>query len=105
MTYFSGASAAGAVFFLMHKVEFFTFMIIMPVLLITYFTYKTYLDKVEATDNHMKKLASVYLSTVEALAMAIDAKDVFTHGHVRRVQVYALELAKAGKYRLLMQCD
>ena len=34
------------------------------------------------------------MSTIEALAMAVDAKDQITHGHIRRVQVYALELAK-----------
>ena len=34
-------------------------------------------------------------STVETLAMAIDAKDDVTHGHVRRVQAYAMGLANA----------
>ena len=36
----------------------------------------------------------LYLSTVETLAMAIDAKDDVTHNHVRRVQAYAMGLAK-----------
>jgi HD-GYP domain-containing protein (c-di-GMP phosphodiesterase class II) len=31
---------------------------------------------------------------VETLASAVDAKDRYTHGHIRRVQVYAMELAK-----------
>ncbi len=35
------------------------------------------------------------MSTIETLAMAIDAKDQITHGHIRRVQFYAVELAKA----------
>jgi putative nucleotidyltransferase with HDIG domain len=34
------------------------------------------------------------MSTIETLAMAVDAKDQITHGHIRRVQVYAVELAK-----------
>jgi putative nucleotidyltransferase with HDIG domain len=34
------------------------------------------------------------MSTIEALAMAVDAKDQITHGHIRRVQVFAVELAK-----------
>jgi putative nucleotidyltransferase with HDIG domain len=34
------------------------------------------------------------MSTIETLAMAIDAKDQITHGHIRRVQHYAVELAK-----------
>src|SRR5207302_4059636 len=40
-------------------------------------------------------LDRLYLSTVETLAMAIDAKDDVTHTHVRRVQTYALGLARA----------
>jgi putative nucleotidyltransferase with HDIG domain len=35
------------------------------------------------------------MSTIETLAMAIDAKDQITHGHIRRVQSYAVGLAKA----------
>ena len=34
------------------------------------------------------------MSTIETLAMAIDAKDQITHGHIRRVQAYAVALAK-----------
>ena len=33
------------------------------------------------------------MSTIETLAMAIDAKDQITHGHIRRVQTYAVGLA------------
>ena len=36
----------------------------------------------------------MYLSTIETLAMAIDAKDQITHGHIRRVQKLAVGLAK-----------
>jgi diguanylate cyclase (GGDEF)-like protein/putative nucleotidyltransferase with HDIG domain len=34
------------------------------------------------------------MNTIESLAIAIDAKDQTTHGHVRRTQVYAMELGK-----------
>jgi putative nucleotidyltransferase with HDIG domain len=37
----------------------------------------------------------VFLSTIEALALAIDAKDQVTHGHIRRVQRYTMALAAA----------
>jgi len=33
------------------------------------------------------------MSTIETLAMAIDAKDQITHGHIRRVQSFAVNLA------------
>ena len=38
--------------------------------------------------------ANLHLRAVESLAIAIDAKDQTTHGHVRRTQVYALELGR-----------
>ena len=41
------------------------------------------------------ELNRLYLSTIETLAMAIDAKDQITHGHIRRVQVQAVDFANA----------
>jgi putative nucleotidyltransferase with HDIG domain len=35
------------------------------------------------------------MSTIQAFAMAIDAKDQVTHGHIRRVQQYTMETARA----------
>ena len=48
-----------------------------------------------APRRHLGDLDRLYLSTVETLAMAIDAKDDVTHSHVRRVQAYAVGLARA----------
>ena len=44
---------------------------------------------------HVAQLDRLLLSTVETLAMAIDAKDEVTHSHVRRVQACTLGLARA----------
>ena len=43
---------------------------------------------------HAQEMADLHLRTIEALALAIDAKDATTHDHLRRVQVYALEIGK-----------
>jgi HD-GYP domain-containing protein (c-di-GMP phosphodiesterase class II) len=51
--------------------------------------------RVEDANQHLTELNSLYRSTVETLAMAIDAKDQITHGHIRRVQTYALGMAEA----------
>ena len=51
--------------------------------------------RVEDTNRHLTKVNSLYLSTIETLALAIDAKDQVTHGHIRRVQTFAVELAKS----------
>jgi putative nucleotidyltransferase with HDIG domain len=68
--------------------------ILLPLLIISYLTLRTALGRVEDANRHLSELNSLYLSTVETLAMAIDAKDQITHGHIRRVQHYAVELSK-----------
>jgi diguanylate cyclase (GGDEF)-like protein len=40
-------------------------------------------------------ISELHLATIEALALAIDAKDQTAHNHIRRVQVYAVGLARA----------
>ncbi len=66
----------------------------MPLLLVLYFTIKTSMDRVEDANNHVEQVNRLYLSTIETLAMAIDAKDQITHGHIRRVQTFAVGLAR-----------
>src|ERR1700738_2834942 len=39
-------------------------------------------------------MANLHLRTIEALALAIEAKDHTTHDHLQRVRVYAIEVAK-----------
>lgn len=95
ITSLTGASVAGLIALNVNAITPAVIGIIAPTVLIIYFTYKTYLEKVEENVRHLQELNKLYLSTVETLAMAIDAKDQVTHGHVRRVQVYAGELARA----------
>lgn len=99
--YFCSASIAGLVYFLYCQVGFLTavgiLVIVSPVLGIIYFSYKTYAEKSEEKLRHIQEISKVHLSTIECLATAIDAKDQVTHGHIRRVQIYALEMAKLLK--------
>jgi len=43
---------------------------------------------------HAEEMAAIHMNTIESLAIAIDAKDQTTHGHVRRTQIYAVEMGK-----------
>jgi diguanylate cyclase (GGDEF)-like protein/putative nucleotidyltransferase with HDIG domain len=47
-------------------------------------------DKLKYTE----EIADLHMNTIESLAIAIDAKDQTTHGHVRRTQIYATEMGK-----------
>jgi diguanylate cyclase (GGDEF)-like protein/putative nucleotidyltransferase with HDIG domain len=48
----------------------------------------------EAKLKHIQEIADLHMNTIESLAIAIDAKDQTTHGHVRRTQIYAMELGR-----------
>jgi diguanylate cyclase (GGDEF)-like protein/putative nucleotidyltransferase with HDIG domain len=41
---------------------------------------------------HVEEMANIHMNTIESLAIAIDAKDQTTHGHVRRTQIYARQM-------------
>src|SRR5437016_5368543 len=43
---------------------------------------------------YIAEIADLHMNTIESLAIAIDAKDQTTHGHVRRTQIYATEMGK-----------
>jgi hypothetical protein len=43
---------------------------------------------------HVEEMADLHLATIEALALAIDAKDQTAQTHIRRVQVYATSIAR-----------
>ena len=68
--------------------------IVIPVLLVSYLTLRTSIGRLEDANRHVSQISELYLSTIEALAMAVDAKDQITHGHIRRVQVFATQLAQ-----------
>src|SRR3977135_552958 len=42
-------------------------------------------------------MADLHMRTIEALALAIEAKDQTTHDHLQRVRVYAVKVAKELK--------
>jgi diguanylate cyclase (GGDEF)-like protein/putative nucleotidyltransferase with HDIG domain len=99
--YFAGASAASVAVYLIEAKDTLLPLMTLPVLFLIYHSYRTYVDKVEQKEEHIRalqdkqnQLADLYLSTVRSLAMAIDAKDQHTHEHILRVQQYALAIAE-----------
>jgi putative nucleotidyltransferase with HDIG domain len=68
--------------------------LVAPLLILSYVTYKTASDRVADAHEHVREVEDLYRSTVETLAIAVDAKDQVTHGHIRRVQRHTLALAR-----------
>ncbi len=73
-----------------------------PILLAIYFGHKQYRDHVReriallerATEERIAVTEKAHRQTIEALAVAINAKDEVTHEHVLRVQIYAAGVAR-----------
>ena len=93
LNYFSGASVALLLVVYTRDVDLRFIGVIIPLLLVLYFTFKTSMQRVDDTNRHLQQLNRLHVSTIETLAMAIDAKDQITHGHIRRVQTLAVRLA------------
>jgi diguanylate cyclase (GGDEF)-like protein/putative nucleotidyltransferase with HDIG domain len=65
-----------------------------PIVYWIYRSYRLYLSRLEEQKKHAEEIAALHLRTIEALSLAIEAKDHTTHDHLRRVQTYAVEIAK-----------
>ena len=92
--YLVGAGVAGLVSWLNRVVDWQTSFLILPAVYLIYRSYRLYLAKLEDEKGHVEEMANLHLRTIEALALAIEAKDHTTHDHLQRVRVYAVEVAK-----------
>jgi diguanylate cyclase (GGDEF)-like protein/putative nucleotidyltransferase with HDIG domain len=92
--YLVGAGVAGLVSWLNHIVDWQTSLLILPAVYLIYRSYRLYLARLEDEKRHVEEMANLHLRTIEALALAIEAKDHTTHDHLQRVRVYAVEVAK-----------
>jgi len=95
LSYFVGVGAAAVAAFLLHGTGFWLAPLMVAPLYLTYRTYKVYIERLEGEQRHVRELSELHLATIEALALAIDAKDQTATSHIRRVQVYAAGLAEA----------
>ena len=91
--YMVGAAAAGLVHFLNRHIGWQSSLLVLPPIYLLYRSYRLYLGKLETEKAHAQQVSKLHLRTIEALALAIEAKDETTGEHLQRVRVYAMELA------------
>jgi putative nucleotidyltransferase with HDIG domain len=92
--YMVGAAVAGLVYFLNGHIGWQSSLLILPPIYLMYRSYRLYLGKLETEKKHAEQVSSLHLRTIEALALAIEAKDETTGEHLQRVRVYSMALAK-----------
>src|SRR6202049_5076464 len=92
--YLVGAAIAGLVSFLNRHIGWQSSLLVLPPVYLMYRSYRLYLGKLEDETRHAEQVSTLHLRTIEALALAIEAKDHTTHDHLQRVRIYAMELAK-----------
>ena len=95
-TFIGGALGAAFVVFALQFGTYGMVILALPLLLavILHFAYRNATGRVADQLSHLAEVSRLHLSTIEALARAVDAKDGVTHGHIRRVQTAALALAR-----------
>jgi len=92
--YLVGASVAWTISLFTNQMHWQGSLAVLPVIYLIYRSYQLYLARLEDEKRHVESIAGLHIRTIEALALAIDAKDHTTHEHLRRVRVYAVEIGK-----------
>jgi len=92
--YLAGASVAAFFSWVSSQMGWEAALLLIPIAVVLFRGYKLYIRRLESDKLHAEEVASLHFRTIEALAMAIEAKDHITHEHMQRVQTYALELGR-----------
>jgi putative nucleotidyltransferase with HDIG domain len=92
--YTVGASMAWVIGTLPRSIQWEFPIICLPLVYLVHRSNRTHMVQMERERSHMQALNGLHLRTIEALALAIDAKDHTTHDHLQRVQLYATEIGK-----------
>jgi len=95
VNYYAAASIATLAVSTGAHVNFAVVGLIAPLLLLSYVAYRESSIRAEEAGRHVQDVERLYRASVEMLAIAVDAKDQVTHGHIRRVQHHTLAIAAA----------
>jgi putative nucleotidyltransferase with HDIG domain len=92
--YLVGGAATGLISLLNRHIAWQSSLLVLPPIYLIYRSYRLYLGKLETEARMAEQASNLHLRTIEALALAIEAKDESTSEHLQRVRVYAVEMGK-----------
>lgn len=90
----AAAAVAWLILVLSRQVIWHAAIVLFPMAYFVHRSYRLYLDRLEKDKMHVEEIAGLHLRTIEALALAIEAKDSTTADHLARVRIYATEIGK-----------
>jgi diguanylate cyclase (GGDEF)-like protein/putative nucleotidyltransferase with HDIG domain len=90
----AAASVAWLIVVLTRQNSWTSALVLFPLVYFVYRSYKIHLERLEKDKLHVEEIAGLHLRTIEALALAIEAKDTTTADHLHRVRVYATEIGR-----------
>ncbi len=100
-SYLAGACISTLVMILGGRSAGVVLLFLSPVSYLIYQSYAGHAGRAAEKQRHIEELkksqahlADLYLATIKSLALAIDAKDQYTHQHILRVQRYAMATAR-----------
>ena len=92
--YFGGATVAVLFAVTMRIVGWQTILVSAPIVYLVYKAYHLHVSRLENQKKYAEDVSALHLRTIQALALAIEAKDQTTHSHLARVQIYAREIGR-----------
>jgi putative nucleotidyltransferase with HDIG domain len=95
MNYIAAASAAFCIVILMRAAGAMAALAVAPLVVVLHLTLRSITGRLSDAERYVQTVDKLYLSTIETLATAIEAKDGVTSDHIRRVQKFAIGLARA----------
>jgi diguanylate cyclase (GGDEF)-like protein len=93
--YLVAAAIAAALRYPAPDLDWIKTLIVIPVTVGIYFSYRLYLDRLSLEHDHIERLNALHLRTIEALALAIETRDEGSGSRLRRVQLYCEKLGEA----------
>jgi len=89
-----GAGGAVLIYFGFYSAPVIAVVVTIPFVVVIYYLANMNLKRMRTASKHLQELDDLYQATITSLAMAIDAKDQSTHGHVQEVKAMVLKLAE-----------
>ena len=96
----AGSSVAAFIFLNLDRGgRILSFLVAVPIVVALYYGYRLNTNRINAALAHADQMKQIFHSTIASLAMAIDAKDQYTHGHVNRVQQLVVMIAEKLRWK------